>query len=402
MPTSKVLRLAVLVAAILPLGLFFKGCDQRQPPTQPKTLIIGMDGVQLQHYEKLGGDTNLQKRLFYGKAYAGGITGRASEQATVSGPGWITLLTGVWANKHGVVSNVESLRVDPKFPSLFKRLRDALPNAYISSIVNWSPINTAYLLVDAQGNNVRESGLSDEQVTARTLEILENTPADFTFIQLDEPDEVGHASGFGPAYQFALHEADNRLGRLLDKVEERAYKHPQEDWLVLVCTDHGRDYWGSGHGGVTEQEKTVFIASNKPLNEELSQPSIPQDNPGPNNLYGYAAQTSVAPTVLRHMKLDLLPEWKLDGTPLLGTTGVRKARAIEGDAKLLWNSDSQGTVIIHKNDQLVANVPAYLQQWTDPQGMRQTSDYVLELDDTPIAVRTRPVSKPFIIEESSD
>lgn len=139
--------------------------------------------------------------------------------------------------------------------------------------------------------------------------------------------------------------------------------------------------------------------ASRPLSA-LNQPSIPQDNPGPNNLYGYAAQMSVASTVLRHMGLDLLPEWKLDGTPLLGTTGLRKARAIEGDAKLLWNSDSQGTVIIHKNDQIVANVPAYLQQWTDPQGMRQASDYVLELDDTPIAVRTRPVSKPFIIEQS--
>ncbi|WP_312819328.1 alkaline phosphatase family protein, partial [Pseudomonas sp.] len=284
MSLQKVLRLIPLIAAGLLVALLFKGCDARQPPLQPKTLIIGMDGVQLQHYEQLGSDTHLQKRLFYGKAHAGGINGRASEQATISGPGWMTLLTGVWANKHGVVSNNESLRVDPEFPSLFRRLRDALPNAYLASIVNWSPINTAYLLEDAQGANVRESGLSDEQVTVRTLDLLDNTPADFTFIQLDEPDEAGHASGFGPAYQFALREADDKLGRLLDKVEQRAYKNPQEDWLVIVCTDHGRDYWGSGHGGITEQEKTVFIASNKPLNEELHQPSIPYDNPGPNNL----------------------------------------------------------------------------------------------------------------------
>lgn len=401
MSISKALRWVALLTAALLLGLFFKGCELRQSPIHPKTLLIGMDGVQLQHYEQLGGNTHLQRRLFYGKAYAGGVNGRASEQPTISGPGWMTLLTGVWANKHGVVSNAESLRVDPEFPSLFKRLRDALPNAYLSSVVNWSPINTAFLLEDAQGNNVRESGLSDEQVTDRTLQILESTPADFTFIQFDEPDQVGHASGFGPAYQFALREADDRLGRLLDKVAERARKNPQEDWLVIVSTDHGRDYWGKDHGGLTEQEKTVFIASNKPLNEELNQPSIPEDNPGPNNLYGYAAQTSVAPTVLRHMGLALKAQWRLDGTPLLGATGVRKARAIEADAKLLWNSDSQGTVVIHRNGQVVANVQAYLQQWTDPQGMRQANDYVLELDDTPVAVRTRPVSKPFVIEENS-
>ncbi|WP_457472015.1 alkaline phosphatase family protein [Pseudomonas sp. TE21394] len=378
--------------ALLLAALLVNGCDGKPLQTQPKTLVIGMDGVQLQHYEQLGDDTNLRKRLLYGKAYAGGITGRASEQATVSGPGWVTLLSGVWANKHQVVSNSEALRINPGFPSLFKRLRDALPNAYLASVINWSPINTAFLLVDAQGNNVRESGLSDAQVTARTLQILGNTPADFTFIQLDEPDQAGHAGGFGPAYQLALREADQRLGLLLDKVEERANEHPQEDWLVIVCTDHGRDEQGSGHGGVTEQEKTVFIASNKPLNEELNQPSIPEDNPGPNNLYGYAAQVSLAPTVLRHMGLDLRPEWMLDGTPLLGATGVRKARAIESEGKLLWNSDSQGTVTIHKNGQVVANVQAFLQQWTDPEGMRQANDYVLELDETPVAVRTRPAS----------
>ncbi len=308
-------------------------------------------------------------------------------------------MSGVWANKHKVVSNSEALRIAPEFPSLFKRLRDARPNAYIASIVNWSPINTAYLLVDAQGNNLRESGLNDEQVITRTLEILGNTPADFTFIQLDEPDQAGHASGFGPAYQAALREADERLGRLLDKVEQRMTQDPQEDWLVIVCTDHGRDYWGAGHGGVTEQEKTVFIASNKPLNEELNQPSIPEDNPGPNGLYGYAAQTSVAPTVLRHMGLDLLPEWLLDGTPLLGATGVRKARAIEAESKLLWNSDLPGTVTIHKNGQVVATVQAFHQQWTDPEGMRQANDYVLKLDETPVAVRTRPASTPLDIEE---
>ncbi|WP_369992270.1 alkaline phosphatase family protein [Pseudomonas xanthosomatis] len=384
------MRLSALITAGLLLALLFKGCDYRQASLQPKALFIGMDGVQLQHYEQLGADTNLRKRLFYGKAYAGGICNRDSKQATNSGPGWITLLTGVWANKHSVISNDESLRVDPAFPSLFKRLRDALPNAYLASIVNWPPINTAYLLEDAQGNNVRESGLNDEQVTTRALEILDTTPADFTFVHFDEPDQVGHSDGFGQAYQLALRETDDRLGRLLDKVEERANKNPHEDWLVIVSTDHGRDATGKGHGGQSLSEKTIFIASNKPLNEELTEPSIPEENPGPDNLYSFAAQTSVAPTVLRHLGLALSAQWKLDGTPLLGATGVRKARDIEAAAKLSWNSDAQSAVTIYKNGQVVAHVQAHDQQWVDPQGMRQLDDYVLELGDTPVAVRTEP------------
>lgn len=268
-------------------------------------------------------------------------------------------------------------------------------------MVGWSPLNTAFLLEDAHGADVRESGLSDARVIERTLQILANTPADFTFIQLDAADQVGHDSGFGDHYQQALRTLDSQIGHLLDKVDERRRLHPQEDWLVIVSTDHGRDYWGKGHGSASEQEKSIFIASNKPLNQELTELSIPAEMPGPNNLYGLPAQTSVAPTVLRHMGLTLQPEWLLDGTPLLGKTGARKARADEHKGRLRWNSNATGYLTILKNGQVVAQVPARDGQWTDPQGMERQNDYVLVLDGTPTAVRNRPAAKAFVIEESS-
>jgi len=387
-------------SALLLLTLaLLAGCGPAQKGPEPKTLIVGIQGVQFEQYEALGDATHLKQRLYYAYTYTGGITGKASEQPTLSGPGWVTLLTGVWSNKHGVDSNAESLRVDPAFPSLFKRLREALPTAYLASVVHRSPINTAFLLEDAHGNDVRESGLSDEQVTLRALQILGSTPADFTFIELGEPDEAGHAEGFGERYQQALRNADNRLGRLLDKVDERRLNHPQEDWLVIVSTDHGRDYRGKGHGGVTEQEKTTFIASNKPMNEELTEPILPEENPGPNNLYCLAAQTSVAPTVLRHMGQALQAQWLLDGPPLLGKAGARKARADEANARLRWHSSAKGYLTILKNGHVVAQVPAAAGQWTDPDGMDTVNDYVLVLDATPVAVRNRPAGQPYNIEE---
>jgi len=393
------MRLASLL--LLLFLTLLPGCDPAKYPIRPKALFIGLDGVQLEQYLQLGDATNLKQRLYYGKAYTGGISGKSSEQRTLGGPGWATLLTGVWSNKHGVDSDADSQRINPAFPSLFKRLRQAFPNAYLSSIVNWSPINTAFLLEDAHGADVRESGLSDEHVIERTLHILGNTPADFTFIQLDEPDQIGHDKGYGEHYQQALRKADSQIGRLLDKVDKRRRMFPQEDWLVVVSTDHGRDYWGKGHGSASEQEKSIFIASNKPLNQELTIASIPVEMPGPNNLYGLPAQTSVAPTVLRHMGLKLQPDWLLDGTPLLGDTGVRKARAEEDTGRLRWNSNANGYLTIIKNGHVVAQVAARDGQWTDPQGMGQQNDYVLVLDGTPAAVRNRPAAKAFVIEESS-
>ena len=166
------------------------------------------------------------------------------------------------------------------------------------------------------------------------------------------PDiSAGHDSGFGERYLQSLRTLDSQIGHLLDKVDERQRLNPQEDWLVIVSTDHGRDYWGKAHGGISEQEKTIFIASNKPLNQELSQPSIPAENPGPNHLYSLPAQTSVAPTVLRHM----------------GSHGPETAAGMATG----WH------------------IPC----WVIP-------PYVLVLDGTPAAVRNRPAGKAFAIEGS--
>lgn len=379
-----------IVVALVALTAVMLSMVIPEAPSQtrePKVLFIGMDGVQLEHYKALGPELNLQ-RLLYHTAYGGGITDRASEQATNSGPGWTTLLTGVWANKHEVTSNDLKLRLNPEFPSLFRRLRLAMPHAYLTSIVNWGPINEAFLVEDVKSNDVARTLATDQLVTLEALQVLDRSAADFTFIQLDEPDQVGHDAGFGSAYDDALRAVDARLGQLLDAVESRTRQYPHEDWLVLLSTDHGRSATGESHGQQSEQEKTIFIASNKPLNDEFSKPSVPHDNPGPNGLYGQAAQTAIAPTVLRHMGVRIQPAWHLDGTPLLGETGVRKARADEPNALLLWNSQATETVIIEKNGERVAEVLASLERWYDPQGMAGVNDYTLTLNGTPVAVRT--------------
>lgn len=43
-------------------------------------------------------------------------------------------------------------------------------------------------------------------------------------------------------------ESDLHLGYVLDKIKYREEHFPDEDWLVLVVTDHGRDTEGCGHG----------------------------------------------------------------------------------------------------------------------------------------------------------
>ncbi|MBB5018498.1 hypothetical protein HNQ59_001787 [Chitinivorax tropicus] len=349
----------------------------------PKVLLVGIDGVQ---YQKLQAVNPVNfSRLYSAQSYTGGVAGAAVEQSTVSGPGWSTILTGVWAGKHGVYSN-DKVPANPAFPSLFKRIRDARPNAYIASINNWASINENFYKNDVATNNLTVSGIDDQAVTDRAVDTLKNTAADFTFVHLDDPDHAGHTSCFGAAYDQSLRDSDRRLGQMLDAVAARQAKG--EDWLVLVTTDHGRDSAGCNHGQQTVTEKTTFIASNKPLNREFTDVVQGLENSDFGGIYGRPAQTSIAPTVLRHLGIPLQSNWLLDGSPLIGNAGVRKLIASRSaDADFRWSNDDASPVQIYRNGLHVATVPASQNAWKDPSPQAGQVDYNLVLNDTAVALR---------------
>ena len=60
-------------------------------------------------------------------AYAGGQIGQVTQQPTVSGPGWSTILTGVWANRHNVTDNNFTSPNYTSNPVYLGTLRAALP-----------------------------------------------------------------------------------------------------------------------------------------------------------------------------------------------------------------------------------------------------------------------------------
>ncbi|WP_201799900.1 alkaline phosphatase family protein [Andreprevotia sp. IGB-42] len=351
----------------------------------PKVLLVGMDGAQ---YEKMQALSlpNIN-RLQITRSYTGGINGAASQQATVSGPGWATILTGVWTSKHTVTSNDSGL-ADARYPSLFKRIRDARPNAYIASVTHWGSINNQFFTNDVAGNNFNASNLADQAVADKVVELVNTTPADFVFAHLDDVDEAGHASGFGSAYDSALRAADARLGQMLNAVQARQAANG-DDWLVLVTTDHGRDpLLGYNHGNQTQSEKTTFIASSKAMNAEFSQRIVNVSNQDFSGLYGYAAQTWIAPTVLRHLGIEPRADWKLDGAPLTGAVAVRKLLPAQGGQySFNWFADAVGMIDISRNGEPLASVPALQQGFLDSAAPKGVVDYTLSVNGTPVSLR---------------
>ena len=347
---------------------------------EKKVLLIGLDGVQLEQMQQIA--TPNMDRLIVKKAYTGGITGTASEQGTSSGPGWSTILTGVWANKHGVTSNGSGL-ANPQFPSIFKRLRLELPDAKIASVVNWSQPNTRYFPNDVVTNDLTLSGLSDDAVTNKGVELIQSG-YDFIFLHIDDPDGAGHSHGFGSQYSASVKTADNQVGQLLNAVDQSPH-----DWLVLVTTDHGRQpVSGRNHGNQTKEEKTIFIASNKTLNQEHSNVANGLENQDFDNIYGYAAQTSLVPTALRYLGISIEKDWLLDGIPLLGDSGVRKVMpASSSNYDITWLSESNGNIDIYRNQQFVTQVAANTSGWSDTAELSGLADYSLVKNNTPAALR---------------
>ncbi len=53
---------------------------------------------------------------------------------SVSGPGWSSMLTGVWEDKHGVTDNTFAGARYSEYPHFFGRVRQLMPEASSASV----------------------------------------------------------------------------------------------------------------------------------------------------------------------------------------------------------------------------------------------------------------------------
>jgi predicted AlkP superfamily pyrophosphatase or phosphodiesterase len=224
-----------------------------------------------------------------------------TDKITVSGPAWTTMLSGISSDRHGVKGNKQDdkgvfVGYQPACKTFLNRLEDFNPQLYTASLSQWAPIN------GLMGENVdyQTSGKSEVEIRDKTVELLKTKNPDAIFIQLDDVDGAGHKSGYDPGndtYIKAIETADAHIGEILKAVRARP-TYQEENWLVIVSTDHGGRK--KSHGGNSNEEKTVFFIANGPSIQpgELSQGVITAD---------------VAATALAHMGVPIDPEWKLEG-----------------------------------------------------------------------------------------
>jgi arylsulfatase A-like enzyme len=270
-------------------------------------LIIGIDGCRTDALK--AADVPNLKRLVSEGAIAENtsILGtRVTGADTCSGPGWSAILTGVWADKHGVVDNKFTGANYTEYPHFFKRLKQARPAAVTISLVDWPPIHERIVSAADVSLSLLEKDedyvAADVRVTQEAVRLLRQQDPDAMFVYLGNVDETGHKTGFHPSvkeYMQALEAVDAQVGLVLGAVRSRP-RYAEEDWLVLVSTDHGGRGKDHGGGHLFADVRTVFLI--------VSGPSAMKGR-----IETATQLVDIPATALTHLGVQLDPAWKLDG-----------------------------------------------------------------------------------------
>ena len=296
----------------LPLLLIFAfaGFVYADEPLVKKVLLIGMDGTRFDALEAAK-TPNLHELMKNG-SYSGEclILGeRYQKNDTISGPGWSTILTGVWADKHGVHDNGFKGSHYDSFPHFFARLKEVRPRTETASYVTWEPIHK--LIVSAADESVnfeqKEHATADydrydHQAAAAAAKMLREGNPDTLFLYIGQIDVAGHTNGFHPSvpqYIQAIERGDELVGQAVAAMKARP-TFAKEDWLVIVTSDHGGK--GTGHGGghtTPEILNSFLIVSGSSAKQgKFSEQTYLPDAPV---------------TALAHLGVQAKEEWKLDG-----------------------------------------------------------------------------------------
>lgn len=280
--------------------------EQPAAGRRPKALLIVVDGTR---YDRLtAARTPAIDSVGRAGVLAPSYITDTAMTLPLSGPGHATLHTGVWPDKHLVFENEFAGHALTRYPPLFTRIGRLRPDLVTFSSADWEPIND-FLIASATTRLEQEPGdpaRSDAATTHDLVRALKDETLDLAFAYFHEVDATGHAAGSdSAAYGGAIERVDGHVGDILAAVRARPH-HAEEDWLVLVSTDHGQT--GNLHGGDEETTRTAWIAA-----------SASWFDAGVARARSWR-QVDVVPTILRHFAIPVDPAWGLDGVSI-GTPG---------------------------------------------------------------------------------
>lgn len=213
-------------------------------------IVIGVDGAGAFIKDA---DTPNFDRIFADGAVT--YTALASNP-TISAECWGSMLLGVGPEVHKLTNGIVSSTpypTDSPFPSLFRRIREVMPDAVLGSYCDWNPITFGIV---ENNQNVAHETARDTDLIPMICDYIRAKKPTFLFTQLDSVDGAGHGHGYGTEKHLQrIHEVDELMNDAYEAVREAGIL---DDTLFILIADHGGH--GKGHGGWTDEEKLVTFA----------------------------------------------------------------------------------------------------------------------------------------------
>jgi hypothetical protein len=219
-----------------------------------KVLFIGIDGCRADVMMSTPAP-NIQN-LISQSIYS--IDGLCAS-TTWSGNGWSTMLTGVWHTKHNVQDNNFTNPNYVNYPDFLTRAETFNPNLKTISLAHWAPINDKIV----QNADVKTNLATDLAVKNAAVTALQNDNPDILFVDFDDVDHAGHSYGFASSvpHVSSIQTTDSYIGEIVAAMKNRP-SYNNEDWLVVLTTDHGAIE--SSHGGGNLSERNIFTVYSNP------------------------------------------------------------------------------------------------------------------------------------------
>lgn len=327
---------------MLALACLISACKsnlKEKSEVKPKALFIIVDGIPADVIEKL--ELPVLKEIAaaggYTRAYTGGLRDGYSKTPTISAVGYNSLITGTWANKHNVWDN-DIAAPNYNYWNIFRVAEANGANLTTAIFSTWLD-NRTKLIGDGlaaagaikldlkydsleydtvrfphKADRVFIQQIDEAVVTTAAKAVADDAP-DLTWVYLEFTDDMGHMHGDSPQYYDAIKTADVQIGKIWQAIKERE-KNFNEDWLIVITTDHGRDVeTGKHHGGQSDRERLTWITTNsKKLNSHFN------DTPG---------MVDIMPSIANHLHLTIPESTKeeLDGVPFIGAIDFSALKA---------------------------------------------------------------------------
>lgn len=334
--------ITLLLIAFLVLLSFSAPADAQQR----KVLIIGVDGL-MPEAVGLPEMSNINSLYQDGK---GILTYGYTEDLTFSGPSWSAILHGVHRDRHGVDSNQYHGHDFTSYPHVLMRLKAHNPDLYTAAFVTWSLLQNNF--IDPDGNPVGVNELvyhprqedGDALVTDDLVKLLETGNPGAVFYYQNDIDGAGHSYGFSidkPEYREQLRVTDSHIGRVLDALKNRReVLRGQEEWLIVLATDHGGV--GTGHSGNLYRQRFIPMILSKTEAHRWIKPEVRIRN------------VDVSRTVLAYMGVAESEFYELDGHNILNPDEYRIPKAGFGKNLLVnGNGESDRGFLDRELDQAI-------------------------------------------------